>query len=86
MFFALTHANTDSNVILTFLRHLEIMLSFEAPDWRENSFVLLDGARYHTSEETRETLKKLEIPTIYSAPYSYSTAPIERLFGGFKTG
>ena len=59
MYFALTHANTDSNVILTFLRRLEIMLSFEAPDWRENSFVLLDGARYHTSEETRETLKKL---------------------------
>ena len=86
VYFALTHANTDSDVILSFMRRLEIMLSIETPDWKENSVVLLDGAKYHTSEQTREVLKKLGIPTIYSAPYSYSTAPIEHLFGGFKHG
>ena len=86
VYFALTHANTDSDVILTFLRRLAIMLSIETPDWRETSIVLLDGAKYHTSKETRENLKKLKIPITYSAPYCYSTAPIEHLFGGFKQG
>ena len=28
--------------------------------------ILLDGAKYHLSEETREYLKKLEVPTIVS--------------------
>ena len=86
VYFSLTHANTDSDVMLSFLRRLDIVLSSESPDWKEKSFVLLDGAKYHTSDKTRDTLRKLQIPTIYSAPYSYSTAPIERLFGGFKVG
>ena len=86
VYFSLTHANTDSDVMLTFFRRLDIVLSNETPDWKEKSFVLLDGAKYHMSDKTRDTLKKLQIPTIYSAPYSYNTAPIERLFGGFKTG
>ena len=84
VYFALTHANTDSDVMLSYLKRLDMILSNESPDWKENSIILLDGAKYHTSEKTRDTLKKLQIPTIYSAPYSYSTAPIERLFGGFK--
>ena len=62
------------------------MLSLETPDWKENSIVLLDGAKYHTSEYSRETLQKLQIPTMFSAPYSYSSAPIEHLFGNFKIG
>lgn len=86
VYYALTHANTDSDVMLSFIRRLEIVLNNESPDWKETSIILLDGAKYHTSEKTRDTLKKLEIPTIYSAPYSYSTAPIEHLFGGFKIG
>ena len=86
VYFALTHANTDSDVILSFMRRLDIMLSIETPDWKETSIVLLDGAKYHTSKETRENLKKLNIPTTYSAPYCYSTAPIETLFSGLKYG
>ena len=49
IYFAVTHANTDSDVILSFMRRLDIMLSIETPDWKENSIVLLDGAKYHTS-------------------------------------
>ena len=36
--------------------------------------------------ETREVLKKLDLPVIFSGPYSYSTAPIEMMFGGLKNG
>ena len=50
IYFAVTHANTGSDVILSFLRRLDIMLSIESLDWKENSIVLLDGAKYHTSD------------------------------------
>ena len=59
VYYALTHANTDSDVMLSFIRRLEIVLNNESPDWKENSIILLDGAKYHTSEKTRDTLKKL---------------------------
>ena len=31
-------------------------------------------------------MRKLELDVIFSAPYSYSTAPIELLFGSLKFG
>lgn len=51
-----------------------------------DSVILLDNAKYHTSEDTREAMRKLDIPVIFSGPYSYSSAPIERLFAGLKNG
>ena len=86
VYFALTHAITDSDVIASFLKRLCDSISTFDPDWRDNSVILLDGARYHTSEETRNTIQKLRLPVIFSGPYSYSTAPIEMLFGGLKNG
>ena len=46
----------------------------------------MDGARYHTGDEIRQYLHKMQLKVIWSAPYSYSTAPIELLFGGLKFG
>ena len=48
--------------------------------------LLLDGARYHTGSRVREYLRKLELDVIWSGPYSYSTAPIEMVFGSLKFG
>ena len=48
--------------------------------------ILLDGARYHTGSDIRSYMRKLELDVIFSAPYSYSTAPIELLFGSLKSG
>ena len=86
VYFTLTHANTDSDVMLVFMRHLVMQLDREDPDWKKKTVFLLDGARYHTSEEMREYFRKMELRIIYSGPYSYSSAPIELLFGGLKIG
>ena len=48
--------------------------------------LLLDGARYHTGSRMREYLRKLELQVIWSATYSYSSAPIEMVFGFLKLG
>ena len=51
-----------------------------------NSIILIDNAPYHTGEEARDYLHKMQIPIMYSAPYSYSAAPIETLFSLLKLG
>ena len=51
--YALNQSNTDSSVMLLFLKGLAETLDYEIPGWREETVFLLDGARYHTSEETR---------------------------------
>ncbi len=86
VYFALTQANTDQHVMLAFLRHLTMKLDEELPGWRSETVILLDGARYHTGEEIREYIRKMQLQVVWSAPYSYAAAPIELLFGGLKFG
>ena len=86
VYYSLTQANTDQNVMLAFLLHLVNQLDLERPSWREDTVILLDGARYHTGANIREYLRKLRLDVIWSAPYSYSTAPIELVFGALKLG
>ena len=86
VYFSLTHANTDSNVMLVFLRHLMRQLDRESPGWAEEAVFLYDGARYHTSEMMRDYFRKLQVSVMFSGPYSYAAAPIELLFGGLKFG
>ena len=72
--------------MLLFMLHLCKRLDKETPGRRKKTAFLLDGARYHTSDETREHLKKLNVKVIYSAPYSYTAASIESLFSAIKLG
>ena len=83
-YFSLLHGITNSDIMLLFLSSLCRELSREDVNWRENTVILLDGATYHTSDETRSHLKKLKVQVIFSGPYSYSTAPIEMLLAGIK--
>ena len=48
--------------------------------------ILLDGAKFHTGLEIRGYMRKMELSVIWSAPYSYDTAPIEMVFGHLKFG
>ena len=84
VYFSLGHANTDQDVFMLFMRHLVAQLDRETPGWQENSIILLDNAPYHSGEEIREYLRKMQVPVMYSAPYSYSAAPIETLFSLLK--
>ena len=86
IWYSLTQANTDSDVMLLFFTNLLRILDQETPMWREDVVFLLDGARYHTSPETKEHLRLLGLKVIYTAPYSYASSPIEKLFGALKLG
>ena len=84
VWFTLSHANTDSNIISIFLHYLIEALNNETPGWQEDTVFLWDNASYHSSTETRAVIKKFALKILFSGPYSYSAAPIELLFGSLK--
>ena len=86
IYYSLTQANTDQNVMMVYLQYLVDQLDLERPSWKDDTVLLLDGARYHTGSQVRKYLRKLEVQVIWSGPYSYSTAPIEMVFGALKSG
>ena len=86
MWCALTQANTDADVMTLFLRYLERRLDRESPGWQESSYILLDNAAWHASEEMKQRLAKMKLPIIFSGPYSYTTAPCEAAFAALKFG
>ena len=59
-----------------FLRKLMAQLDLERPGWQEDTTILLDNAAWHTNPLMKERLARMQLPIIYSGPYSYSTAPI----------
>jgi len=86
VYYSLSQSNTDTDMMMLFMRHLIERLDQETADWRENTIFLFDGAKYHTGEEMKEYFKKMQLQVIYSGPYSYTSAPIELLFGALKRG
>ena len=86
VFFSLTQANTDQNIMLAFLTHLIVKLDQELGAWRDDTIFLLDNAKYHKGAEIRSYIRKLKIDIMWSAPYSFSTAPIENVFAHLKLG
>ena len=56
VWFALSNANTDSNMISLFIHSLMNHLNEEIPGWQEETVFQWDNAPYHTSQETRAVI------------------------------
>ena len=50
IWFSLTQANTDTDVMTTFLRYLVRELDRESPGWQDTTTILLDNAAWHTNQ------------------------------------
>ena len=70
----------------TFIRYLVRELERDDPLWATKSTIVLDNAAWHTNPVMKERLAKMQLPIIYSGPYSYTTAPIELVFAALKLG
>lgn len=42
----------------------------ENRNWRSKTIKIIDVAPYHEKEEVKKLLRDLEIPTLFSCPYS----------------
>ena len=84
VYFSCTQVNTDSKIMKLYFQELVKVLDKEDQDWRKNSFILADGAKYHQSPATFDALRKMRIPLMLIAPHGYNVAPIELLFSAIK--
>ena len=80
----MSQANTDSNTFCLFISKLVAKLTKEDRNWRDNTLLLIDGARYQTSAESIRHMKALGFRVCVSAPYSYASAPVEYAFAFLK--
>ena len=60
-------------------------LELEDPNFREKTVLQFDGATYHRSAETRNSLSNTGVKTMISGPYGYEIAAVEMLFAGIKS-
>ena len=86
VFYSLSHANTDSDVMMTFFLHMTSKLDQESPGWQDNTMWLLDNASWHRSLAMKDAIKRQGLKVMFTAPYSFQGAPIELLFSGLKFG
>jgi hypothetical protein len=84
LYFSLTQVNTDSEIKVLFLIDLAAKLDSDRPDWRSDTIILIDNASYNASSYTTKCIRKLGLPVMFSAPYSYDASAVERHFGYFK--
>jgi len=61
-----------------------IKLNNQDKDWKEKTAILLDGASYHRSKETRNYLANKGVKVVIGGPYAFSGAPIEHFFSALK--
>jgi len=61
-----------------------IKLKKQNPDWKAKTVLLLDGASYHKSKETRNYLANKGVKVVLGGPYGFDAAPIELFFSALK--
>ena len=86
LYFSLTQATTDQNVMLIFLLSLFEQMDKELPGWRDDTIIVWDGAGYHGGAQIREYVRKMNLDMVQTAPYCYDSSPIEKVFAHLKDG
>jgi transposase len=81
---ALSQSNTNSDVILLFMRDLVRQLNEQDRRWRQKTLIFWDGAKYHQSKTTMKMLRELDVPMMITGPHSYDAGPCELWFAMFK--
>ena len=85
VYLSLSIVNTDEDSFRLFVSKLAAKLNVARPGWKKDTVILIDNAPYHSGQLTRAYFAALGIRTMYSAPYSYSGAPVERYFAALKS-
>ena len=84
VYLSLLQSNTNQYSFGEYVEQLASCLDEDRPGWRSDTVWQLDGAKWHTTESLEQLFKKLKIPVMISAPYSYDGAVAELFFAMFK--
>ena len=83
------HSSTEATTATTFslfLLRLVEQLDKEDQQWRLKIVLLIDGARYHTSQQTRKVIQQLQLCVIFTSPHSPQLMAVENMWGFIKSG
>ena len=69
VYFSLSQSNSNQATFGLFMRQLVLKLDKERPNWRRNTLVTLDGARYHRTQAILDLFASLDIPVAMLGPY-----------------
>ena len=64
VYIALAQSNSNQSMMALFWRALAKKLDKERPGWRKNTLWTMDGAAYHSGEESLKLLKELKIQVL----------------------
>ena len=98
VYLSLLQSNSNSNIMKLYFKQLTRILEAQDPGFRKTHIIQMDNAKYHRSKETLALLEDLQLPLIFTGPYSYDAgkstssylissfvlAPCELLFAHFK--
>jgi len=76
--------NSNAAMMRIFFLDLIKVLDRQRPDWRNNTVLLLDGAKYHKEATVLQLMEELRVPVCFLGPYSYLTAIAEAYFAWYK--
>ena len=77
--------NTCSEQLCLFVKWLMLKLKRQDKHWKEKTVILLDGAPYHRSKETRNYLCNSGVKVVIGGPYAFAAAPVEHFFSALKS-
>jgi len=86
IYLSFTQVHTDTITMKLYLAALAKQLDADRPECKKDTVLLLDGARYHKSDEIQSWFQSQGIQVIYTGPHSYDAAPAELFFAQLKTG
>jgi hypothetical protein len=84
VYLSLTQSNSNSRMMGVYLRHLSSKLDRDRPGWRTNSVIIVDNASYHYSTATLRICRELQLPLMFTGPFSYAVSPVELLWSLLK--
>ena len=85
VYYSVNRGNNNEYTCWNFLLSLCLILQREDPGWRDKYVFYGDNARYHRSKYMTTKLKDNNVPILFSGPYSYAAAPIEKVFARIKS-
>ena len=84
VYVTLAQANSNSQMMELYFRSLAYRLDRTRPQWRKDTVIFVDGAKYHQSKEFLAVAAELQLPYMLLGPHSYDAAPCELVFAHFK--
>ena len=84
IYLCLVQSNSNAKIMEIFFHSLVRTLNKERPDWREDTVIQIDNAKYHTAVTTQRVFQDLRIPIMFTGPHSYDACPCELFFAAFK--